>query len=129
MSTKQANDLLLYDGDCGVCDDGMSRMRRRLNPPVDIRSYQNIDLEALGVSLDVVTNEGPVLVRTKGDQLVGPAAIAAVMRASGAPYTLVGAVMSAPGVRRVLAWAGPKLYRQRYRFPGAGRTCKAPASA
>jgi len=120
---------LLYDGDCGVCDQGMARIRRKMQPPVDITAYQAVDIAALGVSLNDVVNEGPVLVREDGSHAVGPAAIAEVMQLSGRPYRSVGAAMQAPGIRSVLAWIGPKLYRQRYRMPGAGDNCQMPTAA
>jgi predicted DCC family thiol-disulfide oxidoreductase YuxK len=123
-----AEATLLYDGDCGVCDQGMQRMRTRMKPPVTIASYQSMDIDAMGVRLDTVVNQGPVLVQGDADVLVGPAAIAQVMQLSGRPYAPIGKVMNAPGIRQVLAWIGPKLYRQRYRMPGAGESCKVPTT-
>lgn len=128
MAEQRVRDLLIYDGDCGVCDEGVKRMRARMNPPVEIRALQSIDASAVGVPADVVLNEGPVLTRQGGEYLVGPAAIAEVMSMSGSPYTAVARVMSAPGINQFLTWIGPKLYRQRYRMPGASDSCQVPAT-
>ena len=124
MSTRPT---LLFDGDCGICDKTMERIETQMQPPVDFKAYQEVDLAALGVPEQAVA-DGPVLVRPDGTYAVGPIAMAGVMQLAGGPYAKVGRVMTAPGARQFLSWIGPKMYHQRYRLPGADDSCKVPAA-
>jgi predicted DCC family thiol-disulfide oxidoreductase YuxK len=120
--TSTVRPLFLFDGDCGVCQNGTESMRRRFDPPVEMSAYQCVDLSAYGVSGEEAL-DGPILVRVDGSHVVGPLAIAEMLRSSRQPYRSLGATMLLPGVRRVLNAIGPTVYRQRYRVPGAGDTC------
>ena len=126
--TPLARPLFLFDGDCGVCQNGTDSMRRRFEPPVDMCAYQSVGLSALGVTEDEVL-EGPILVRVDGSHIVGPLAIAEVLSASRPPYRTLGRAMLLPGVRTVLRSIGPWLYQQRYRMPGASSTCRMPVGS
>ncbi|MBK9739844.1 MAG: DUF393 domain-containing protein [Actinobacteria bacterium] len=122
--TNLTSPLFLFDGDCGVCQQGTDRMRQRFAPPVDMASYQSIGLDELGVTQAEVL-EGPVLVRLDGSHVVGPLAVAELLRMSRAPYRYAGYLMLAPGIRQALRAAGPAIYRQRHRLPGATSACRA----
>ena len=117
--------VFLYDDDCGVCHQGTSTIRERIAPPIPLVPYQSVDTAALGVS-DELLAEGPVLVRPGGHVSVGPAALAGLLRSSRRPYRWIGAAMDVPGVRHLLAAAGPHMYRQRHRLPGASGSCAVP---
>lgn len=114
--------LFVFDGDCGVCQNGTDSMRRRFDPPVDMTPYQTADLDRLGIAPAKVL-DGPILVRTDGSHVVGPMAIAEVLSASRAPYRMVGRVMRTPGIRHALIAMGPRLYEMRHRLPGAATSC------
>lgn len=115
--------LWLYDGDCGLCEVGSARIRRVVDPPVDMAAYQSVDLDALGVNpADVL--EGPVLCRPDGTYVVGPEAMGTMLRMSPAPFSVVGRTMLAPGVRHGLRRIGPRMYRARHRVPGAAGSCE-----
>lgn len=115
--------MWLYDGDCGPCDKSAARFRSRMRPPVELRPYQSVDLAELGIS-ETDVHLGPILVRTDGSYVVGPESVGEMMRMSRAPYRGIGAVMLAPGIRQLLRAAGPGLYRQRQRLPGASAGCR-----
>ena len=119
--------VFLFDGDCGVCQNGTDGIRRRIDPPVDLVAYQSVDLAAYGVTPDDVL-EGPVLVSTDGSHVIGPLAVAHLLLSSRRPYHHIGAAMLAPGVRPLLHAAGPFLYRQRSRLPGSTDACRLPAA-
>ena len=119
--------MWLFDGDCGPCEQASRGMRSVINPPVDMKPYQSVDLDALGVTLADVA-DGPVLVQSDGSHLVGPAAMAAMMRLSGIPFRQVGAVMAAPGIRQTLGAIGPRLYHQRFRLRGCWSDCQVDAA-
>jgi predicted DCC family thiol-disulfide oxidoreductase YuxK len=114
--------VFLFDGDCGVCQDGTDAIRRRIDPPADIVAYQSVDLGDHGVTAADVL-EGPVLVRADGTHVIGPLAMAELLRSSRRPYRYLGAAMVAPGMRQILHAAGPFLYRQRSRLPGSTGAC------
>lgn len=119
--------LWLYDGDCGMCEKGSARIRAIVDPPVRMSAYQDVDLDALGVSEELVL-AGPVLVRPDGTTLVGPSAMSAMLRLSRAPFRQVGGVMAIPGVRHALAFVGPRLYAARGHLPGSDPACASPAA-
>ena len=119
--------MFLFDGDCGVCQNGTDSMRRRFDPPMDLVRYQSIDYQSLGVSSHEVA-EGPVLVRTDGTHVVGPLAIAELLTASRRPYRTIGTAMLLPGIRSVLRRCGPAIYRQRHRLPSSTDGCRLPAA-
>jgi predicted DCC family thiol-disulfide oxidoreductase YuxK len=117
--------IFLYDDDCGVCHEGTTAIRARVRPPIALVPYQSVDTGALGVS-DEVLAEGPVLVQAGGRISVGPAAMAGLLRASRRPYRWLGITMDLPGIKQILAAAGPHMYRQRHRLPGASGSCAVP---
>lgn len=119
--------VFLYDDDCGVCHEGTTAIRARIAPPIPLVPFQSVDTQALGVS-DELLAEGPVLVHGNGRVSVGPAAMAGLLRASRRPYSWIGAAMDLPGIRQILAAAGPRMYRQRHRLPNASGSCAVPAS-
>lgn len=115
--------IFLFDGDCGVCQNGTDAIREKVQPPVDIVSYQSVELSELGVT-DSDVHTGPVLVRPDGTHVVGPLAMAEMLASAGAPYKFVGKFMMAPGLRNVLRAVGPTMYRNRKFLPGANDACQ-----
>lgn len=115
--------LFLFDGDCGVCQNGTDAIREKVKPPVDITAYQSVEIDDYGVSESDVL-EGPVLVRTDGTHVVGPLAMAEMLASARAPYKFMGNVMLAPGVRNILRAVGPTMYRNRSYLPGANDSCR-----
>ena len=115
--------IFLFDGDCGVCQNGTDTIRAKVKPPVDIVAYQSVDLADFGVSeADVL--EGSVLVRTDGSHVIGPLAMAEMLRSARAPYKYMGNVMLIPGLRHALRALGPVMYKNRSRLPGSNDTCR-----
>lgn len=114
--------VFLFDADCGVCQDGTDAIRERIAPPVDIIGFQTTDHVSLGVSLAEL-QEGPVFVSPEGWHVVGPLAMAQMLRLARRPYRSVGTFMLLPGLRHLLRALGPVMYRHRDRLPGATGTC------
>lgn len=115
--------VLLFDGDCGVCQSGTDSIRTKVKPPVDIIAYQRVDLADFGVS-EADVAEGPVLVRTDGTHVIGPLGMAEMLRSARAPYRYMGNVMLMPGLRHALRALGPVMYRNRSRLPGSNDACR-----
>ncbi len=126
MKPTRTRPIFLYDADCGVCDQGVARMRERMQPDVDFVPYGEADLDALGVTV-AECELSPVLVAVDGSHVAGPQAMAGVLRTAGRPQRMAAAVMSTPPVACLLDAVFPHLYRQRHRLPGGGDTCRVPA--
>ncbi|MCF8539907.1 MAG: DUF393 domain-containing protein [Candidatus Nanopelagicales bacterium] len=121
--TIRERPVFLFDGDCGVCQNGTDSIRARVRPPVDIVAYQSVDLADYGVTeTDVL--EGPVLVRTDGSHVIGPLGMAEMLRTARAPFRYIGGFMLLPGVRHALRALGPAMYRNRSRLPGSNDACR-----
>lgn len=114
--------VFLFDADCGVCQNSTEMMKKRINPPVDFRPYQNFDYAAFGIT-EKNLNEGPILVLTNSTFLIGPPGMATLLKLSTNPYRLMGRVMLLPGVKQFLTKIGPHLYAQRKYLPGASGSC------
>lgn len=115
--------MFLFDADCGVCQNGTDSIRAKVAPPVDIVAYQSVDYAALGVSDDDVL-EGPVFVDVDGTHVVGPLAMAHMLRLARQPHRAMGSAMLLPGIRNLLDALGPVMYRNRHRLPGATPACE-----
>ncbi len=115
--------MFLFDADCGVCQNGTDSIRAKVAPPVDIVAYQSVDHRSLDVSDEDVL-EGPVFVDVDGTHVVGPLAMARMLRVARPPYRTVGSAMLLPGVRHLLNALGPVMYRNRHRLPGATPACE-----
>lgn len=114
--------VFLFDADCGVCQNGTDSIRARIDPPVDIVPFQTVDHAELGVTAEELA-EGPVFVSPQGWHVVGPIAMAHMLRLSCAPYRWMGGTMMLPGIRHLLEALGPTMYRHRHRLPGATPAC------
>lgn len=117
--------LFLFDGDCGLCENIVDRIKKRIAPPIDFATYQSVDIAALGVSLASCLI-GPVLVSADGTHVVGAGAMAGMLRTAGYPYRLVGRMMIAPGVVPLLNRVQAVFYRNRHRLPGGTEACRIP---
>jgi len=115
--------MFLFDADCGVCQNGTDAIRERIAPPVDIVPFQTVDHGAMGVT-DQELTEGPVFVSPEGWHVVGPAAMAHMMRTARQPFRGFGSFMLLPGMRHLMAALGPVMYRNRHHLPGATPACE-----
>jgi predicted DCC family thiol-disulfide oxidoreductase YuxK len=102
---------LVYDGDCGICDAGVRALRRigcraEMVPSQQWLRRHPEDAERCAEALLLVTDDGTVL--------EAELAVAEALRLSRRPASLAGAVIDAPGLRRLSARA--------YRRVAAGRS-------
>lgn len=116
---------LVYDGDCGFCTITARFVADRTGDDVSVEPWQALDLDALGLTVDVVSSAAYWVDqsgRTRGAHL----AAASALRAMGRPWSLVGWLIE----RRPLSWLASILYRvvaaNRYRLPGSTDACKLP---
>ena len=117
--------LFLYDADCGFCEQGTQRMRRRLNPPIDIVAYQRADLEALGVTVEECLIS-PVFINTDGTHVIGARSMLSVFATASPVGRAIAATLSSrvmlPRMERLFT----VFYRNRHRMPGGDAACQLP---
>lgn len=117
-----ATSLLVYDGDCGFCTASARWIGTRL-PAADVRPWQALDLDELGLSEDDV--EGAAWWFDKdGRRHRGSQAIARALIAAGGWRATLGWLLRLPP----LSWLGVPVYaaiaRNRHRMPGATDACR-----
>jgi predicted DCC family thiol-disulfide oxidoreductase YuxK len=116
---------LLYDGDCAFCATCAEFVRRRVPTDARIVPWQRTDLPALGVSREQCL-EAVQYVAPGRPVRSGPAAIAALLRASPSGWRLLGVALGLPGVEAV-SWPVYRwIARHRHRLPGGTAACAVP---
>jgi len=107
--------VLIYDGDCGICNQSADWARAHLPSGTKVVPWQSIDdLEALGLTVhDVET--AAYWVDDDGTLHRGEAAASAVLRRAGGMWAVAGASLDAPVVRplarRVYYWVAANRHR------------------
>jgi len=107
--------VLIYDGDCGICNQSADWARAHLPSGTKIVPWQSIDdLGALGLTIpDVQT--AAYWVDRDGTLHRGEAAAAAVLRRAGGPWGIAGTALDTPVLRpiarRVYNWVAANRHR------------------
>jgi predicted DCC family thiol-disulfide oxidoreductase YuxK len=114
-------DTLLFDGDCGFCSSA-ARLAARLAPDVDVRPYQQSDLDAFG--LDAAQCAEALQWVGRGGPAAGAAAAGRLLVAAGKGWTFVGRLLLAPGIRRLAGVVYRAVAANRYRLPGGTPACR-----
>ncbi|HEV3351727.1 MAG TPA: DUF393 domain-containing protein [Acidimicrobiales bacterium] len=115
---------LIYDGDCGICNQSADWARAHLPAGTEILPWQAIDdLAALGLTVgDVET--AAYWVDDDGTLHRGEAAVSAALRGAGGAWRVAGVALGAPLVRplarRAYYWVA--LNRHRFSRDGACST-------
>ena len=93
--------MLIYDGDCGICNRSADWARAHLPAGTKVVAWQSIDdLAALGLSVgDVET--AAYWVDDDGTLHRGEAAVSAALRQAGGAWGAAGTALDAPLVRPV----------------------------
>ena len=107
--------MLIYDGDCGICNQSADWARAHLPAGTEVVPWQSIDdLAALGLTVpDVETAAYWV----DNDRTLhrGEAAASAVLRRVGGAWAVAGAALDAPIVRplarRAYNWVAANRHR------------------
>lgn len=113
--------MLIYDGDCGICNQSADWARAHLPAGTEIVPWQSIgDLAALGLTVDDVQTAA-YWVESDGTLRRGEAAIAAALREAGGGWRVAGKTIDSrlvrPVARRVYYWVATN--RQRLSRDGA----------
>lgn len=123
--------VFLYDGDCSFCSSCADFIERRIPTGADVKPWQFVDLEALGVT-QAEAEEAVIWVPADGDAgavgatKAGPQAIARLLIEAGSFWRPLGWVLDLAPVRWV-AWPVYRLIsRNRHRLPGGTAACSLP---
>ncbi len=115
--------ILVYDGDCGFCTSSARWVAARAGDRIDVKPWQALDLDQLGLTEAEVTSAAYV-VEPDRTRLAGHRAVAATLSTLGWPWKPLGWVMARPPV----SWLAAPVYRavaaNRYRLPGATDACR-----
>ena len=108
--------LIVFDGQCGFCRRWIRYMNRFKRHP-DSVAWQQTDLLELGLTAEqcmaAVQWIGPTGVIASGSD-----AAARVLIVAGLPWSIVGRIMFAPGLRAIMQRAYRWVANNRYRFRG-----------
>jgi predicted DCC family thiol-disulfide oxidoreductase YuxK len=117
--------IVVYDADCGVCQASVAWARKRDRKGV--LQFLGNDAAELpsGVSRDETRHT--VVVLDGGQKLVRSQATARILRELG-PWAVVGAILRAPGIRRLADWGYDRFAENRHRVSAAlgMRVCALP---
>jgi predicted DCC family thiol-disulfide oxidoreductase YuxK len=108
--------IVLYDGQCGLCRWGVSRIDGWLGRPADLVPYQAADLTEVG--LDSVEAARALHFVCRGQVCAGSRAVSAWIRSSPRIWRVLGYVADWPGVRAVAELAYGFVSKNRSRLPG-----------
>ena len=108
--------MLIYDGDCGICNQSADWARAHLPAGTEVVPWQSIpDLAALGLTVgDVET--AAYWVDDDGTLHRGEAAVSAVLRRAGGGWSVAGATLGAPLLRPLARRAYYWVAANRHRF-------------
>jgi len=119
--------VVVYDADCGVCQASVAWVKRRdRRGVVQFVGNDAADLPA-GVSRE--ETEHTIVVLDGDRKLLRAEGAARILRELGA-WSAVGAIIGAPGIRRLTNWAYDRFARNRHRISAAlgMRACALPQS-
>jgi predicted DCC family thiol-disulfide oxidoreductase YuxK len=119
-----ADDVLVFDGDCGFCTVLVTWLFRDVRPVgVEAVRYQGFDLAGHGLTERRARYE-VLLVPADGEVVGGARAIAQLLRASERSYwRLAGKVLATPPVSTLAAPVYRLIARNRQRMPGGTEAC------
>ena len=119
--------LLVFDGDCAFCTRSVRFVERRIRHRPDIRPWQSLDLEALGLTRDEC-EEAVQWIGPTGERASAHVAVARTLVHGGKGWAVLGRIILLPGVRSVAGFVYRWIARNRHRMPGGTAECNLPAS-
>ena len=119
--------LLVFDGDCAFCTRSVRFVEKRIRRRPDIRSWQSLDLESLGLS-QAQCEEAVQWVGTDGERASAHVAVARTLVHGGKGWAVLGRGLVLRGVEAVAGVVYRWVARNRHRMPGGTAQCNLPAS-
>lgn len=125
LSTPHSGPLLVFDGDCAFCTTSVDALRRVLPRFPPTQPWQWTDLDALGLSIDDVTDYAWVVTPTH--QYAGHLALSALLRMqTGIGWRFLGHLLATPPFSWVAALGYRAIAANRSRLPGGTPACALP---
>jgi predicted DCC family thiol-disulfide oxidoreductase YuxK len=120
--------VVVFDADCGVCQASVAWVKRRDRKGA-VQFVPN-DAAELPAGVAREETEHTIVVLDGGRKLVRADATARILRELGA-WSLAGALIGAPGMRRLANWGYDRFARNRHRISAAlgMRACAVPGPA
>jgi predicted DCC family thiol-disulfide oxidoreductase YuxK len=117
--------IVVYDADCGVCQASVAWVRKRDRR--GIFQFVGNDAADLPPGVSREETEHTVIVLDRGRKLVRAEAVARILREFRG-WSAIGALLRAPGVRRLASWGYDRFARHRHRVSAAlgMRACAMP---
>ena len=117
--------VVVYDADCGVCQASVAWVKRRDRSGAV--QFVGNDAAELPPGVSREETEHTIVVLDGGRKLVRAEGMARILRELGA-WSLAGAVIGAPGIRRLANWGYDRFARNRHRISAAlgMRACAVP---
>ncbi|RRO12781.1 DUF393 domain-containing protein [Saccharopolyspora rhizosphaerae] len=116
--------VLVYDGDCGFCTRSV-RLAVRLPVRMRVQPWQEADLAQLGTTEERARHE-VLWIDRSGHVSGGAAAVAELLKAARAPWSVLGRIASAPLVRNLADFTYRWVADNRHRLPGTTPACQLP---
>ena len=118
---------LVYDADCGFCTRSAQFVQRWVDrrDRYDVRPWQALDLAAVGLTAQDC-DAAAQFVTADGAVRSGHRAIASAATHGAPAWRPVGALLMAPGVSWVAAWAYRWVADHRHQLPGGTAACAVP---
>ena len=117
--------VLVYDGDCGFCTRSV-RLAEKVPLRAELTPWQEADLAALRTTEQRARHE-VLWVNEEGRVFGGARAVAELLKLCGVPWSVLGALISAPVLRTLADLAYRWVSANRHRLPGATPACQLPA--
>jgi predicted DCC family thiol-disulfide oxidoreductase YuxK len=117
--------IVVYDADCGVCQASVSWARKRDRKGV--LQFLGNDAAELPAGVSREETRHTMVVLDGGQKLVRSQATARILRELG-PWAVAGAILRAPGIRRLADWGYDRFAENRHRVSAAlgMRVCAVP---
>lgn len=126
IPTTSTTPTLVFDGDCAFCTSSVHWAQRWCRPAVRFVPWQEIDLEANGLTYHQVTSAVRWLAPDADAIPSGAAAVGRLLLRSRWPWRPFGVLLLVPP----FSWIGAGIYRlvavNRHRLPGGTPACAVP---
>jgi predicted DCC family thiol-disulfide oxidoreductase YuxK len=114
--------VIVYDGDCGFCTSSIRWARARIRALPAARPFQSFDVATVGLTRQDC-ERAVAFVDAQGSIHWGSRAVARILVGSGGAWSLLGRVMSVPGIRGLSAVTYRTIANNRHRLPGSTSSC------
>lgn len=114
---------VIFDGDCGFCQQSVKFAQRWLKPKVDFVAYQNIDPADFGLTVSEC-QESLKFVSTKRQVFSAQNAVRRMLLTAKFPWPLAGWLLALPGINQLAGVSYRAIARNRGRLPGASAACE-----